>query len=288
MLYMRIKVVTWITFFIAVSIISFSLYILYSDNSQENEGILGIGIGLLIGYIGIIKNKPDIYEIESQDIDNIIDLNGTKVIISKFNEITDTIEKIFPIQKANNSEPIVIENKNSLPSSLQIAGTLGTGIVTGTGTTNGTKQLIPKVMPSQKKYSEPLMNILRKNPSADEGINGQRRLVNLFEKFEPAEPKTISRTELNFPKRKNEEIALPIVLPQPTATTQTPTTTMTTQTIQTPSTTSTSTTQTTQTTATTQTTQTPSTTTTQTTSTTQTPTTTSTTQAPSTLTTQTT
>ena len=271
MLYMRIKVVTWITFFIAVSIISFSLYILYSDNSQENEGILGIGIGLLIGYIGIIKNKPDIYEIESQDIDNIIDLNGTKVIISKFNEITDTIEKIFPIQKANNSEPIVIENKNSLPSSLPIAGTLGTGIVTGMETTNGTKQLIPKVMPSQKKYSEPLMNILRKNPSADEGINGQRRLVNLFEKFEPAEPKTISRTELNFPKRKNEEIALPIVLPQPTSTT-----------------TSTSTTQTTQTTATTQTTQTPSTTTTQTTSTTQTPTTTSTTQAPSTLTTQTT
>jgi hypothetical protein len=256
---MRIKVVTWITFFIAVSIISFSLYILYSDNSQENEGILGIGIGLLIGYIGIIKNKPDIYEIESQDIDNIIDLNGTKVIISKFNEITDTIEKIFPIQKANNSEPIVIENKNSLQESLPIKGTSRTGIVTGTetrigiGTGTQTKQ---QVIPSQKKYSEPLMNILRKNPSADEGINGQRRLVNLFEKFEPAEPKTISRTELNFPKRKNEEIALPIVLPQPTATTQT--------------------------------TQTPSTTTTQTTSTTQTPTTTSTTQAPSTLTTQTT
>ena len=268
---MKIKLITWFTFLIAAIIIVCSIILLfyrdiydsniYDSNiiitNYDNEGILGICIGMLVGYIGIIKNKPDIYEMEyiNPVLNSQIDLNGTKIIISKFNDITDTIEKIFPNKKfkkdqlsqqlqqgKEEQQEQKQEREQREQKQEQYQSALQQQYQPQDQDQSSQEQLAKKtgsksvvILPEKVthqyltnmnkfpiKHSSKLIDLLRKTDLIDDtnrndtnrndtnrndtnrddtNANGQRQLINLFDKFEPMKPKKISRVALDFPKQ---------------------------------------------------------------------------------------
>jgi|694.fasta_scaffold153172_2 hypothetical protein len=180
---------------IAVIIIVLSLYILYSSNNDcnENNGILGILVGLLLGYIGIIKNKQDIYEVETGQYETSINLDGNRIIISKFNEVKDTLNKIFPTKDEinviqTNPKPAILEENHDQESTIK-----------------------EELKQQTARHNAKIMELLHKgklrnnDKLSNNGNNGNRQLVDLFSKFETAEITPISRTALSFPNRSDDD-----------------------------------------------------------------------------------